>query len=121
MRLKTSEVKDFRLGLLEKQGYQCALCRQALAIDEAVLDHCHTTGLIRAVLHRGCNAFEGKIARSLKMNKIDEIRLRMILLNLIDYQKTTTNVLHPTHKTPEERQLARRLRASRQRKKRASK
>jgi hypothetical protein len=119
MRLKASEVAQYRLSLLTKQGHKCALCNQPCTAEEAVLDHCHTTGLVRAVLHRGCNALEGKITNSLKMNRIDEIRLRMILLNLVDYQKTTTDVYHHTYRTAEEKK-ERTKRRAKLRKKRAS-
>lgn len=115
IKLKTTQVKQYRLELLKQQGYKCALCSEHCSDDQAVLDHCHSTGKIRGVLHRGCNALEGKIANSLKMNKIDEIRLRMIALNLVDYMSSTLDVLHPTHKTPEEKKLAAKKRAKRRR------
>ena len=120
MKLKHCEIAEYRLALLDQQQYCCALCLQHLNPEEAVLDHDHKSGYIRGVLHRGCNAFEGKIARSLTMNRINPERLQSILLNFMSYSVQHHAVLHPTHKTPEEKVLARRLKASKQRKKRAS-
>lgn len=121
MRIKHSEIAEYRSRILEEQGHNCALCLEIIAPSEAVLDHDHKTGYIRGTLHRGCNAFLGKIERSLKINKISSERLSNILKNTEFYMNTHRLLVHPTHKTPEERLIARRLRASKQRKKRASK
>jgi len=103
MRLKTSEIRDYRLKTLTHQGHNCALCLEAVATTEAVLDHDHKTGYIRGVLHRGCNALLGKIENSLTMNRISPDRLKNILDNLQFYTNQHHAVLHPTHRTPEER------------------
>lgn len=111
MRLKASEVKQYRLTLLSTQGHKCALCGQELDETEAVLDHDHKSGYIRGVLHRGCNSLEGKIANSLAMNKITPERLQNILDNYIFYTNQHHAVLHPTHRTPEEKKLRTKRRA----------
>jgi hypothetical protein len=120
MRLKTNEIKQYRLKTLVDQGYKCSLCEQELTESEAVLDHDHKSGYIRGVLHRGCNALEGKIANSLTMNRISAERLQNILNNYIFYINQHHTVLHPTHLTLEERKLRTKRRAK-LRKLRASK
>lgn len=120
MRLKTSEVREYRLKTLEEQGYHCALCGEPLEAAEAVLDHDHKSGYVRGVLHRGCNALEGKIANSLAMNKISAERLQSILNNYIFYTNQHHTVLHPTHRTPEEKRLRAKKRRSRATKRRTT-
>jgi hypothetical protein len=120
MRLKTSEIKKYRLELLASQGHICALCQQELVETEAVLDHDHRTGFIRGVLHRGCNSLEGKIANSLVMNRITPERLKNILDNLQFYTNQHHAVLHPTYRTAEEKK-ARTKKRAKLRRQRASK
>ena len=119
MRLKTNEIRDYRLKTLDAQGHNCALCNEVIALTEAVLDHDHKSGLVRGVLHRGCNSLLGKIENSLVMNRITADRLESILLNLQNYTHQDLGVLHPTHRTPEEKKLRAKKRAK-LRKKRAT-
>ena len=71
---------------------------------DAVLDHDHKTGLIRQVLHRGCNSLLGKIENSMPRSRVDIRRLEGIAQNLIQYLTTThTEIRHPTHRTSEEK------------------
>jgi len=56
---------DFFLELLDKQEHKCAICEKKILCkrfnnhDRAVLDHCHSTGKVRAVLCHMCNAAIG--------------------------------------------------------------
>ena len=98
MKLKRTEIKSYRLLQLQEQHNLCALCCEQI-IDDAVLDHDHKTGLIRRVLHRGCNALLGKIENNLPRNRITISRLNAISNNLVTYITTQhTNILHPTYK-----------------------
>ena len=108
MKLKYSEVKPLRERLLLEQTGCCALCQQPVS-DDAVLDHCHKTGIIRGVLHRGCNALLGKIENNMSRNRVDLDRLSKIAENLISYivADAKSELLHPTYKTPEEKKLKR--------------
>jgi hypothetical protein len=110
-RLKQSEVAKTRKELLDQQNNHCALCHQVIAEGEAVLDHCHKTGQIRGVLHRGCNALEGTIVNALARNLITPQRLTNIMNNLVAYQKRLKPLLHPTHKTAEEKKQRAKKRA----------
>jgi hypothetical protein len=120
MKLKTSEIRDYRLKTLTQQGHNCALCSEVVATAEAVLDHDHRTGYVRGVLHRGCNSLLGKIENSLTMNRITPERLKNILDNLQFYTNQHHAVLHPTYRTPEEKRQRARKRAK-LRRQRASK
>lgn len=113
MRLKHAGVATFREELLAKQGGRCAVCGTRLASASAVLDHDHRTGAIRGVLHRGCNSLLGKLENNALRYGVTDIGtftngvaayLRMHMVNV-------TGMLHPTHKTDEEKRLARNKKA----------
>jgi hypothetical protein len=103
MKLKTTEIKAFRESLWSKQLECCALCGEHIEITEAVLDHDHRSGLIRGVLHRGCNSLLGKIENAMPRSRVDLGRLSQISDNLIRYLTADpiTDLLHPTYKIKE--------------------
>ena len=106
MKLKHSEIRDWRIRQLGTQDYFCALCGDSIEPTEAVLDHDHKTGLLRQVLHRGCNSMLGKIENNMPRSKMTIERLSVFTTNLIEYiTKQHTEVLHPTYKTKEERAM----------------
>jgi recombination endonuclease VII len=49
-------------ALRARQGHRCPICDEPLgpAADEATIDHCYRTGLVRGVLHPTCNAGLGQ-------------------------------------------------------------
>jgi hypothetical protein len=105
-KLKRSEIKPYREQQLKLQCGICALCSEPV-IDDAVLDHDHKTGLIRSVLHRGCNAMLGKIENNMARNRMDQERLRKWAGNIVSYiSKTHTELLHPTFKIKEPKMRA---------------
>jgi hypothetical protein len=105
MKLKHSEIKTYRQLALAQQHNCCALCGEPI-VNDAVLDHDHKSGLVRRVLHRGCNTLLGKIENNMLRSLVTMDRLRVIAQNLVNYmQQTHTDMIHPTHKTPEERAL----------------
>jgi hypothetical protein len=106
LRLTHREIKPLREQLLSEQGHLCALCSEPIEGD-AVLDHDHDSGLIRCVLHRGCNALLGKIENNMARNRVNIGRLSNISKNLITYLTAdpSTDLLHPTYKTQEERAM----------------
>lgn len=120
MRIKRSEISKYRHQILTEQEHKCALCGEIVVSTEAVLDHDHKTGYIRGTLHRGCNAFLGKLENSLAMNKITPERLHTILGNIEFYMNSHRLLVHPTHLTAEERK-ERTKRRAKLRRKRASK
>ena len=102
-KLKSSEIKTYRTTYLTEQKQHCGLCWQVIPKGEEVLDHCHLTGQLRMVLHRGCNCLLGKIENNLKRNKITPEMLTNILLNYESYVNNTKEVLHPTFLTEAEK------------------
>jgi len=98
VKLKSTEIRSYRLQQLEQQNNLCALCGDAI-IDDAVLDHDHKSGLIRQVLHRGCNSMLGKIENNMPRSRMNRERLRVFAVNLIGYIETAhSDIIHPTHK-----------------------
>lgn len=103
MKAKPKDIKPLREQFLIEQHGLCALCHEPVMPEDAVLDHCHKTGYIRSVLHRGCNAFIGHIENNQARNKITANRLSQILANFQSYVQSHKSILHPTHRTPEEK------------------
>lgn len=112
-RLKTAEVKAERELLLALQGGHCALCKGACSEDDAVLDHDHTTGAIRAALHRSCNALLGKVENNYRRYGVRDLAAwaQGVAAYLQRHLVNRTGLLHPTHKTDEEKRLARNAKA----------
>jgi hypothetical protein len=101
-KLKTTEIAKCRNELLQQQNFTCALCKEALT-EDPVLDHDHRTGRLRGALHRGCNALEGVIQNNQARNGFTQARLEVFLSNLLDYRETQIDILHPSHRTPEQK------------------
>lgn len=113
IKLKGKDVKPTRLRLLEAQGYICSLCKQPCDEEQAVLDHDHAGGHVRSVLHRTCNAVEGKIIGAMRRFGIKDPDA--FLVELVQYHKThkenATGLIHPTHRTPDEKKALAKKRA----------
>lgn len=72
------------------------------------LDHDHRHGHVRAVLCRNCNGIEGKIYNLANRGKRKNTP-EYFLHRLLDYwnkHSTPSGVLHPSHKTPDEKRIA---------------
>lgn len=124
-RLKASEVAQARQDLYKLQGFRCLLCGQPIAPDEQVLDHDHTTGEVRGVLHRGCNAMLGHIENNRPRHRLVDVRkFAAFLSNVLPYIAYNlgprTGMIYPTHKTEEEKRLLRNKRARQKRAKEKS-
>ena len=105
-KLKYKDIPAVRDYLIEQQGYRCGLCDDIIEPGKAVLDHDHRSGIIRRVLHRGCNSMLGKIENNMARSEIDLFRLMKISSKVADYiSNTATNWIHPTFKTPEEKAM----------------
>ncbi|AKE93332.1 endonuclease VII [Cronobacter sakazakii] len=57
--LRRADVAAVRVFLWNYQYRRCAVTGKPLRLTSAVLDHCHRTGRVRAVVHRSANAAEG--------------------------------------------------------------
>lgn len=109
-KLKTTEVSRFREQQLAKQDGVCAICLNPIKPGDDVLDHCHTTGEVRGVLHRGCNSMLGKIENHMRIARLTGVAdLSRFLSRVPQYifKKEHLGVLYPTHKTDEEKRLRR--------------
>ena len=70
-KLSRSSMRAWTIGHLKtKQDGLCAICQKPIDLQvmgnksDYVVDHCHETGEIRGVLHRSCNAAEGKVVNA---------------------------------------------------------
>ena len=100
MKLKHSQVKPLREQLLIEQNHLCCLCQQVIdptSTNGPVLDHSHTSGHIRGVLHRFCNTYLSKIENGRTRNLITPIMLKEILNNVEAYMLNEREELHPAH------------------------
>lgn len=118
-RLKTTEVAKTREEIRQAQVGRCALCQLPCSEAQAVLDHDHGTGAIRAVLHRGCNALLGKVENNHRRYGVPSLAAFAagVAGYLSKHVTNQTGLLHPTHKSEDEKRLARNAKA---RKKRAA-
>lgn len=117
-KLKLSEIPIFREEIASVQGNLCAICQTKL--EEKCLDHDHRTGLIRSVLCRNCNGIEGKIfnlCRRGKRNRTEKDYLIDILTYWTFHAENPRAIMHPNHKTADEKRLLRNKRARNRRKK----
>lgn len=99
------------LRMLKEQGGLCPLCHKPIDITikgEGVTDHDHDTGQIRGILHRSCNAAEGKIANAAARWGAKSAAYADIipyLESVVEYLRTpATQFIYPMHKTAEEKQ-----------------
>lgn len=111
-RLTTREVAILRGNQMAQQAGKCSICggpfgRPELALDP-VLDHCHKSGAVRGTLHRSCNALLGKVENNqARFGKVDlSAFLHGTAKYLQIHSTNVTGLLHPTHKTEDEKRIA---------------
>ena len=114
-RLKTTQVAGVLSQVMKKQGGKCAICGHPFTQrDVPVLDHCHTKGYIRGALHNSCNGIEGRV-KKLAQRGHTGISAEKYVIGLGKYldEHTTPkyNYIHPSHKTEDEKRLARNKKA----------
>ena len=95
--------------LKEVQGGLCPLCCKPIDLKikgEGVIDHDHDTGRIRGVLHRSCNAAEGKVSNAAARwgaKSSDYASIIPYLESIVRYLKgEPTPFIYPMHKTVDE-------------------
>jgi len=91
--LAHSKLKEWRQANLPRE---CPIFK--CKVDDAVVDHCHNTGLVRGVLHRQSNAWAGKIENSWKrfgQNNSDLTLPEALRALAIYLEEARTDVLHP--------------------------
>lgn len=93
-----------------QQGGRCAICQGPIrpkAPHDAVLDHDHSSGAIRAVLHRSCNALLGKVENNSARFGVSDLSAfcHGTAKYLLTHKTNITGLLHPTHRTTDEKRL----------------
>lgn len=109
-KLTRANLNAFKVRQLQvNQGGLCALCGKPVDLKEAregAVDHDHDTGEVRGVLHRSCNAAEGKIANAAGAWGAKSMQYKDIVPfveKLVAYwRKPGCGVIYPTHKSAEE-------------------
>ena len=128
IKLTQKEIGPLRKGLAMQQSQRCGICGYELSLTNLgpkrpVLDHDHSTGFIRDVLHASCNSLLGKIENNApRYGFVDGHRLRAFLRGVGNYmlrhETPQHEWIHPTHKTAEEKRLAKNAKARKARAKR---
>jgi hypothetical protein len=120
VKLSRAKIAEVRAELLAAQKGRCALSGILIRPGQAVLDHDHSTGVIRAVLDRGVNALLGKVENNAARYGVRELAAFGNGLGAYLQRHVTpqTPWLHPLHKTPDEKRVRRNTLA---RKRRATK
>jgi hypothetical protein len=106
-------MRSFVARWLQEQNGLCPLCGQHIDLrikGEGVLDHNHDTGECRGVLHRSCNAAEGKVSNAAGRWGAKSAAYADIipfLENLVAYLKAPgKGMVYPMHKTADEKREA---------------
>jgi hypothetical protein len=104
-KLKTRDIKPVRETMLAQQDGLCALCKQICDLESAVLDHCHKGGYVRAVLHNSCNSALGSVENAMVRRGVKDKRAFAdgIGSYLVTHGVDQTGLIHPSHRTPEEK------------------
>lgn len=105
-----------RANILAKQGGKCAICEVNIVKEhkQPTLDHDHNTGICRGVLCNNCNGIEGKVNNLANRAKRDGTPREWLvkLLKYLDHHDTNrTSMIHPTHKSDEEKRVLKNARA----------
>lgn len=101
------------MSYLSAQSGKCALCLLPCTEKDARLDHDHSTGAIRGVLHNGCNALLGKVENNAPRFGVRNLAAFGAGLTryLQSHLTNVTGLLHPLHKTDDEKRELRNKRA----------
>lgn len=110
VKLARSAMRAYAHKLLKEQDGLCPLCVKPIDLTikgEGVIDHDHDTGRIRGLLHRSCNAAEGKIANAAarwgaKSSSYADII--EYLRSMVEYlTRAPKNLIYPMHKNADEK------------------
>lgn len=111
-KLPASKLPEYRAAKLAEQNGRDPISGWIIPPDKAAADHCHTTGFHRAILATWTNSRLGKIENAAKAMgtglPIPEV-LRRCAAYIEHFNNNPTFLLHHTHKTPEEKKEAARI------------
>ena len=126
MKLKYSAVEKVRSNIMKIQENTCKLCGASFGPKgkKPALDHDHTTGCIRDVLCLHCNGMLGKVENAAR-RAVGKTGSPIWWLTEVAYYLTRhktpqwnghgTALVYPTHKTEEDKRLARLEKAKKKR------
>lgn len=113
-KLARSTMPSWKVRQVKAQGGLCPLCDLPIDLKikgEGAIDHDHDTGEIRGVLHRSCNAAEGKVANAAGRwgaKSMDYAVLIPWLERMVAYLKgPRCGLIYHTHLTEDEKRLKR--------------
>lgn len=114
VKLARSGMRSYAHRLLKQQNGLCPLCSKPIDLTikgEGAIDHDHDTGRIRGLLHRSCNAAEGKISNAAsrwgaKSSAYPDI-IAYLERVVVYLKQEPTTFIYPMHKTKDEKKLAR--------------
>ena len=123
------QMASVRMMLLQRQNGKCAICEKPISLQvvgnrsDYVVDHCHETGEVRGILHRSCNAAEGKITNAAGQWGAKSTAYKDVipyLEKVLAYLKKSqdgygTGFMYPDHKTPEQKAALAKKRAQKKR------
>lgn len=113
--IETKHLESVRKQLIAKQGGVCAVCGRGFTrTDSAVVDHDHSTGIIRGALHRSCNMAEGKVkVKAQRGHKgVSAYDLLIGLGTYLSKHRTAqTQLIHPSFMTKDQKRLRRNAKA----------
>lgn len=104
-KLRPKDLANYRMQQWIRQGKYCPLCFLFIDYQDAVLDHDHKAGHLRAVLHRSCNHAEGSVKNWAKRSKSPTVEA--FLANVLAYWNTDFSMhpRHPTHQSLMEKRV----------------
>lgn len=114
MKLTNSQLRETVQLMWSGQGQKCKLCKLPLRFDpNCVGDHCHKTGRVRGSIHRRCNSLLGKLENNAaRFGFSGPGQLEAFMYGVGDYLRSEpSHYIHPLFKTPEEKRLARNIKA----------
>lgn len=120
-KLTNSQLKDVKGHRWLANGRRCELCQLPVANDpNLVVDHCHKNGWVRGAIHRRCNSLLGKLENNAaRFGFRDMTQLWAFLEGAAKYMRRNetchTGMIHPLHKTADEKRLATNLKAQKKR------
>lgn len=96
--MKYREIKEVRDQMVASNP-KCQLCgREFTASQPPVLDHNHSSGLVRGAIHRGCNSLLGKVENNYKRYGVISVLdfLSGAKEYLEHHESNPSTLVHPT-------------------------
>lgn len=114
-KLKSTQIKATRERIAEEQGGRCVICKGKFGPKpkDPVLDHCHRTGAVRGVPCRACNSLLGPIENNAPRFGVRDVFAFVagVAPYLMKHAVNVTGLIHPLHRTADEKRELRNLRA----------